>query len=71
MMHLSNGHFVSCRNSVIDISSIGMMFICCFSANMSVDVLSHTCTDRHHCFESGDIHKTDGGQIHLNFLTVL
>ena len=28
-------------------------------------------SDRHHCFNSGNIKKTEGGQIHLNFMTIL
>ena len=26
---------------------------------------------RHHCFKSGNIPKSGGGEVHLNFLTVL
>ena len=28
-------------------------------------------SDRHHCFKSGDIPKTEGGQINLNVVTAL
>ena len=28
-------------------------------------------TDGHHCFMSGNIAKTEGGQIHLNFIMVM
>ena len=28
-------------------------------------------TDRQHCFKSGNIHKTEGVQIHLNIETAL
>ena len=28
-------------------------------------------TDRHHCFMSSDIPKTEGGQNYFNFVTVL
>ena len=42
----------------------------------SKDAINHTTyngmeTDRHHYFKSGNIPKTDGGQIHLSFVTVL
>ena len=31
----------------------------------------HPQRQRHHCFKSGNIPKTEGGLIHLNFMTVL
>ena len=38
---------------------------------LSVDHKAATKIDRHHCFKSGNIPKTEGGQIHLIFVTVL
>ena len=32
---------------------------------------THITWHRHHCFKSGNIPKTKGGQIYLNFVTVL
>ena len=31
---------------------------------------SENMADRHHCFKSGNIPKTEGGQTHLNLETV-
>ena len=36
------------------------------AVEVSRQLLSH----RHHCFKSGNIPKTEGDQIHLNFVTV-
>ena len=50
--------------------SVALAVYMCVCMHVHVYIFIYK-TDRHYCFISGYVPKTEGGQIHLNVMTVL